>query len=94
MMGLTLEEAGVKCGVHPSQLSRFEKKTFSSKPQNLQKYCKLLHVDLSLTDTNIDNLLHRCEKLARDSTDNQLLINLFLVALESSASNDKSTEST
>lgn len=92
MMGLTLKQAGLKCGVHSSQLSRFEKETFSSRPKNLQKYCKFLHVDLSIIDANIDSLLFRCEKLARTSMDNQLLINSFLVALESNPVNEGSTE--
>ncbi|MBX8493291.1 helix-turn-helix transcriptional regulator [Pseudomonas cichorii] len=83
--GLTLNRLGYECGVHHSQLSRFEQGKMVRVSKNLKSICTFLHIDIfpSRNDPEqVQSLLSRIERLITSSQSSERAIESLVSALE------------
>lgn len=83
--GLTLDILGSKCGVHHSQLSRFEQGKMVRVSKNLKSICTFLHIDISPNKSDAEqmqSLFSRIERLITSSQSSERAIESLVSALE------------
>lgn len=83
--GLTLDILGSRCGVHHSQLSRFEQGKMVRVSKNLKSICIFLHIEISPKKSDAEqmqSLFSRIERLITSSQSSERAIESLVSALE------------